>query len=354
MPGLDLNLDLPTLADTFADIVSKLVVAIDAIETDLAARVTAGELDITTALSMGGAPLINVGGVRLNGGVSTTVGTIYMDGADLHVVTALGDVQLTAGGAIDVAALGTIGGDYGGANPAAVVYDDTSGEYRFTEETSVWADLVADDLVLHGTAGSVRLGVDDALTGAKTVLFKALPASGVSGMVYNVATTGIEDGAVTRETNTHLFTGIDATVVNATVDVYFPDRSRTQGLTEAQLVTGTLSHGLDTYSPYWVSGTAADAIVTLSGVCSGDRIKAVLITTDHSHDMGVGTPTCQLYKVTPGSDTLVPTTATTPGGSVLLTVDTPTVTADGEQYVVRLLGGPMTYYALRITFDRQP
>ncbi len=363
MPGLDLNLDLPTLADTFADIVSKLVVAIDAIETDLAARVTAGELDITTALSMGGAPLINVGGVRLNGGVSTTVGTIYMDGADLHVVTALGDVQLTAGGAIDVAALGTIGGDYGGVNPAAVIYDDTSGEYRFTQETSVWANLVADDLVLHGTAGSVRLGVADALTGAKTVLFKALPASGVSGVVYNVATTGIEDAAVTRETNTHLFTGIDAhaiagTTITASTDLYHPNRATLHTFDRAQDTTvypGSLTRGIDSYSPYWVASAGFQFIVPLEGLESGDRLKSVLIGFTHAHDAGGSSPTLQIVKLGFGEEDIIPTTPSTATNAIIQTVDSPAPAGEGYRYAAILYcASAVTYYVVLNTYDRQP
>ncbi len=157
MPGVDLNLNLPTLADTMATTVAKIVIALDAIETDLAAKVTVGELDITEELSMGGAPLINVGGLQLSGGVSTVPGTLYMAGDELFIETAAGAVQITAAGAIDIAAAGTIGGDYGGANPASVLYNDVAGEYRFFEDTNVWADLAADDVTLKAAAGQVRL-----------------------------------------------------------------------------------------------------------------------------------------------------------------------------------------------------
>lgn len=229
MPGTDLNLDLPTAADTLADMRAKIVTAIEAIEADLAPRVTAGQLDLTTNVSLGGAALTNVGGVRLVGGESTEVGTLYIGSDELKVVTSEGTVQLTLNGAINIVAAGTIGGDYGGVNPAAVVYNDVAGEFRFTEDTGIWADLVADDLKLNGTLGSVSIGVDAALSGAKTVNFKSLPAAGIGGLVYDAANTALVDASLNRETSTHLFTAVDMA----------GDLNIAGGIT----MTGTIKHG---------------------------------------------------------------------------------------------------------------
>lgn len=212
MPGANLNLDLPTASDNMKTVRDKLVTALQAVEADLAPRIPAGALNITTNLSMGGAALLNVGGVRLSGGQSDEIGTLYMD-EELHAVTPAGNVQITANGGLNIAALGTIGGDYGGANPAAVIFDDASGEYRFYEDESPvdWAVLVANQLRLEGANGSIRLFVDDAIATARSLGIKTLPSSGVSGLVYNATNATIEDGAATRETNTHLFTSVDLT-----------------------------------------------------------------------------------------------------------------------------------------------
>jgi hypothetical protein len=177
MPGSDLNLELPTLADTMADVVAKLVTALEVIEADLEPRITAGELDISTELSLGGAPLTNAAGVRLSGGSSSVVGTIYESDGDFFMVSGEGLVQLTADGGINVAAAGVIGGDYGGANPATVTYSDGDGEYDFKEEPGVWADIGADDIVLHSAAGSVTVSVDDAISTDRALNIKDLPLS---------------------------------------------------------------------------------------------------------------------------------------------------------------------------------
>ncbi len=188
MPGVDLNLDLPTLADTFSDVVTKLVTAIEAIAADIEPRITGGQLEINTEVSMGGAPLINVGGLRLAGGETTVPGAIYVNGDhDFLVTTDAGPVQLTLNGTINVAALGTIGGDYGGINPAVVYYDNTSGEYRFTEEPGVWADVAVDDLLLNGDAGILRLQFDDAATGYALTL----PAAPASTLFAQVSAAGV-------------------------------------------------------------------------------------------------------------------------------------------------------------------
>lgn len=212
MPGIDLNLDLPTLADPFATVLSKLIEAIEAIESDLAPRIPAGALDITTNLSMGGAALLNVGGVRLIGGESDEIGTLFMD-EEFSVVTPSGVVQITSNGGLNIASTGTIGGDYGGVNPAAVEYNDASGEYRFMQDVSPleWADVACADVILEGTNGSIRLSVDDAISTARTLKFKSLPASGISLLAYNAADSTVEDAATVTISGDVTFTTLKAT-----------------------------------------------------------------------------------------------------------------------------------------------
>jgi len=194
MPGVDLDLTLPSLSEAMATNVARIATALSVIEDDLAALVTAGELNINTALSFQGNPATEVGGVRLTGGVSDVEGTLYVDNNyDLWVTTSAGQVRLTANGALDASSIGGIGGDYGTGNES-VAYDSSSQEYRFTADSGVWADLVADDLVLKGSAGSIRLGVDSGLSGTKTLLFKSLP-SGIGLLAYRASTQTLEDAS---------------------------------------------------------------------------------------------------------------------------------------------------------------
>ncbi len=209
MPGVALNLVLPTLADTFSDIVAQLVTAVEAIEADLEPRITAGELNIDTELSVGGAPVTNVGGLRLTGGETAVAGSVYIDDDDeFHLVTTAGDIQLTLNGGINVTALGSIGGDYGGVNPAAVTYDDASGEYRFTEDTGDWAILAAESIRLHGTLGAILIKVNAAATGY-TLTLPPAPASTLALQMSSaglVSTSNAFTGAVS---STSTVTGTD-------------------------------------------------------------------------------------------------------------------------------------------------
>jgi len=251
MPGSDLDLDLPSDGETFVNFAAKVVAALAAIQADLEPRIGAGALDIDTELSMNGAPLTNVGGIRLQGGGSSVVGTLYMD-EELHAVTSAGDVQITDNGALAITALGVIGGDYGGSNPAAVTFQDSDGSYWFKEDPSTWADVYMRDLFLNGAAGSLRVTLDSSFSGNQVVKFKSLPAdSGV--LVYKASDDTLNDNASVRADNLRA------------VDVD---------------ISGKVLHGEWSYSGNFVypnvlvvSGVVA-ANGTAAGVVIGDNISA--------------------------------------------------------------------------------
>jgi len=194
MPGVDLNLDLPTPNDPFVTALAKIVAAFVAIEEDLEPRIGAGSLDIDTELSMNGAALTNVGGVRLQNGESAVVGTLYMD-EEFHVVTTAGDVQLTLNGVLNVTALGTIGGDYGGFDPANVTFVTTSDDYFFRSDATTFADVQVRDIILNGAAGTFRLGVDAGLSGDQEIRFKSVPVTGHGMFAFNSADNSLVDAA---------------------------------------------------------------------------------------------------------------------------------------------------------------
>lgn len=193
MPGTDLNIDLPVAGDNFGVYRAKILAAVQAIIADIEPRIGSGALDIDTELSMNGAPLTNVGGVRLQNGFSTVIGTLYMD-EELHAVTSAGDVQITAGGVLNVTALGTIGGDYGGANPAEVTFNDLANEYRFKEDSSSWSTLSAKGMLLNDALGnSFRLSCDPGLSGDQQIKFKSVPTTGHGMFAYNSADSSLVD-----------------------------------------------------------------------------------------------------------------------------------------------------------------
>ncbi len=207
MPGVDLNLDLPSLSDQLATIVAKLITALSAIEDDLAADVTPSEIDINTSLSMNGSALVNTGSVQfVAGNAPDAAGAMWYEDDEFWVQDATGAVRLTVNGAIDASSLGGITSL---ASPAAVTWDLASSEFRFTSDSGVYADLVADDLVLHSASGSVRFSVADAITTARQFNITDLPASGVSALVYDASSSALKSSENTRITNTLKATTLD-------------------------------------------------------------------------------------------------------------------------------------------------
>lgn len=206
-----------------ATVVSKTAVALAAIEDRLELKVTPASLNMNAALPMGGNQLTGVGALTLVDTANpTAAGSVYYHGGEFYAIDATGTIQLTLNGNLNVGATGTIVGDYGGANPARVTYDDASGEYRFTEETNIWADLVADDVVLKSAAGSVRLGVTNDITTARLFLFKELPTAGVSMLTYDASNSTVNDAQTLRATN-----DVKVTTLNASGNVTAADHKHT-------------------------------------------------------------------------------------------------------------------------------
>lgn len=199
MPGVNLNLDLPTLADTFATIVSKLVTALAAVQTDLTPKITPSQISVNAPLSLAGNGLTQITSILFAGGnplSSIVPGAMYYSAGEFFVVDAAGvAIQLTANGALNIGAIGGFVGDYVASNPTGAAYDLASGQFRFTKAVSVWADLVAANMLLQGSAGSVKLGVDSSINSARLLTFKALPASGSGLMAYKSSTSTLEDAS---------------------------------------------------------------------------------------------------------------------------------------------------------------
>jgi hypothetical protein len=224
MPGTDLNLDLPDLEDQFAVIVSKLVTALAAIEDDLAEKVVPAEFNVNTAMSFNGNALTNVGSLKMvMGNPSDVPGTLYYQDGEWYMVDSTGVIQVTSNGALKVTGTGGIGGDYGSGNEE-LYYDVSTQTYHFTSSPGVYGDVKADDVVLTGSAGTLRLQVDAALTGDRVFSFKTLNSSGTHFLVYNATTSTVETLAST-------------TAGDETLKVFLPAESRT-GWTYVSVGTG--------------------------------------------------------------------------------------------------------------------
>lgn len=307
MPGTDLGLTLPTLADTMADIVAKTATALAAIEDDLAGKITPSEININAALSMNGSYLTNAGAIQfIPGNRPTAVGSCFFDSGEFFMIDNAGPIQITANGSLNAALLGTIVGDYGGTNGARVTYVDATGEYDFTEDPGVWADLGVDDVVLHGSGGTVRLGVDAALSGTREILIKSLPTTGVAFLVYNASTSTLEDGSVTPVTTLavqtlNVTTSITANQLTTPNQIKHGDLTLYHPVLPA-LITGfgSLSAAANPWDLQLASGTLGWSVGIPLDI--GERVKKVQVA-------GSGSTTITLTHVQ----------STAPGGSTTAT-----------------------------------
>jgi hypothetical protein len=377
MPGVDLNLDLPSLSDNLSDIVSKIVIALAAIEDDLADDVTPSEFNVNTALSLAGNTLTNAGSVLLvSGNVPSAAGSIYYDSGEFYAIDSTGVIQLTDAGNLNAASLGTIGGDFGGANPAQVTYDDASGEYRFTEDTGVYADLVADDVVLMGASGSVRLGVAAGITTARQFLFDDLPTSGITLLAYDSATSTVEDagnvtldvditttGPVTAATLV-VTTEIDATT--AGIDIGDAGIRHGEHVLSQRMGAGFHYDGVGgiTHGTYGeiTCPFGASFLIHVLGLERGKRVTKIKVTGNDASSPLAGSTFIVSRCNSDGTETTQAHTSSRSGAlggpfEYTLTITSPFILDTGHSVVLAMAptsAGSATYYTLSTYFDQIP
>lgn len=199
MIGTRPTISLPLLSDTLSTIVSKTSASLDAIADSIADKASPSALNLNADLSLSGNRAIDVGGLILvDGNNPSGVGALYYHNGEFYAVDSTGTIQITKLGQLNSSAIGGIGGDYGGTNPALVSYNNANQEYRFYADPGVptWAGLAAKYITLEGTSGTVKVGVDAALSGNETVNFKSLPSgSHVGFLAYDATNTAIIDGS---------------------------------------------------------------------------------------------------------------------------------------------------------------
>jgi hypothetical protein len=156
MPGVALNLDLPSVTDTMAVMVAKTRVALSTIQDDLVPKLVPAEMNINAALSANGNAITGLGSVGMVGGnTPVAAGSIYYANGEFYAIDSTATVKLTSAGGLAIAGAKGIGGDYGNvANSALVYYDSASGEYRFFSSNGTsYGTVVTGSLVLKNANG---------------------------------------------------------------------------------------------------------------------------------------------------------------------------------------------------------
>jgi hypothetical protein len=151
------------------------------VKTRLESKVAFSSLLASGTLDLLGQPLVNAKYVGFAQQSITPAGAPtgryeYYNG-EFYAVTAAGVVQITAGGALNVASAGIIGGDYGGANPASVRFSDADERYDFYDDFGL------------GEWGYVRALGFDVAAGVTSSFRARLAFGGVSSFTVTLPST---------------------------------------------------------------------------------------------------------------------------------------------------------------------
>lgn len=340
MPGIPLNLPIPTLSDTQTQVVTKVAQALTAIETDLTPQVTPSEININTDMQFNGNKAVNVNSIEFTNGTNNVPGALYYDGADWFVVTPIGTIQLTQGGTINVAGTGGIGGDYVSAS-ALVTFDNTVNKYKFFGAGAVNpSDLEFRNLVLKGTNANVTVGVSNNLLANKTINVESVPAFGIGLLAYDGATNTLIDGTAVPITRGHTFSSFQAFNSDIFVGGLLKHNTWT---VEVPLTTGTeSSSNIAIQVGAGITGASAGTWTWSSvplnslGIRSTDRLTS--FTVNHTKTTG-GTTTVALGKRVFPSNTVstiisfISTTPISPGDFPCTIVPAVSV-VDRERYFI--------------------
>jgi hypothetical protein len=195
-----MNLSLPTPGTTTGpQWASMLNTAIETIDSHnhtsgQGARVPTAGLNINADLTFNNYNQDYVNSTRFTNQSSTLAGasdlrSLYVVNGDLYFNNSSGTaVRITDGGAINVAALGTIGGDYGGSNAASVTFAELTSTYSFLESTGIVAKMSTGPISLfQETSGAlgVTLQSPNSLGSAYTLTLPTAQGSANNVMQVN-------------------------------------------------------------------------------------------------------------------------------------------------------------------------
>ncbi len=344
---------------TYGDSLSTTIPAVGAAGTGYATSINARLAEVETVLEskvpyssltgseldLNNVPIRDATYVELYEGASapgaSPVGRLARYQNNLYWVTDEGAVRLTVNGAIDSSSIGGIGGNYGGANPSFVTFDEGTSQYRFYENfsTTTWGYLRSLGLdIADGAATTdvVRLRAP-AIAASYDFTFPATLPSGralmtidASGQTGHSPSTGVIQVGPTFDTNINV-------TLTGTGKIIHNDRRFHVALD----YIGTPITGAHTRNAgFIVSGTAGTYYIEVTGGWQENyRAKALVV---YFRKVDGSTLTVDLERW--ADDALVSTvatnTSTTTGlGSVTATLGTPETLPAGSSYYIQISTG---------------
>lgn len=164
-----MGMDLPTvgitIGPTWASNLNTALLKVDSHDhtSGNGSLIPTNGLNINADLSFGGYNLITARSVRLSPQGSALAlaldkECVYSVNGSLYYNNSSGTaVQITSGAGLNLASVGTIGGDYGGVGVnATVTYNNTSKTYNFLQAAAQTAKMAAGEYLLYETATSTN------------------------------------------------------------------------------------------------------------------------------------------------------------------------------------------------------
>lgn len=264
---------------------------------------------------------------------TSATGSLQNINGDLYYIDSTGAIQLTTGGTINSSGIGGITGDYGGANPAQLRFDDGSKVYQHYDDFSglAWAYTRQLGVDIAGSSTSlVRARITWAGSSSMSVILPAsLPASTVLLQMDN---TGQISATNTLDINTNITLSGTGKLVHGTRTIAgtFDTVFSTTG--------GTLALGMVGDSPIYTGSSGVTFYVKLPLVEANAAVTSVSI-----HATGTSTPTLSLFAESgsgpSGSTTISGTSSSTVGfgqRKTTLTVTTPVALVE-PYYILKVV-----------------
>lgn len=341
MPGINLNLPIPSLSDTQTQVVTKTAQALTLINSDLADKVTTAEININANLPFNGLAGVNIGYLQFADALPPLApGTLAYINGEWFMIDSTGSIKITSNGAINLAVVGAIGGDYSTAG-ALVSYDSANTRYRFFGSgAAALVDLDARNLALNVSTGKVIFGADSSVTGTVVFNVKSVPSSGTGLLGYDASIGAVVDGSTITTSPT--FTGQPVFTNNTTFNGLIKHPAYTTEIpmfvgeetqTNVQTGAGQLTHIVSTNPSVWSSSPLG-----ICGLRTNDIVQSVTV---RMNKVTTALATVAIKKRAVGGST---TTVATTGGTstatgvvdITATVTSPTAIVTRERWWVEI------------------
>lgn len=279
---------------------------------------------------------------------TSATGSLQNINGDLYYIDSTGAIQLTTGGTINSSGIGGITGDYGGANPAQLRFDDGSKIYQFYDDFSglAWAYTRQLGVDIAGSSTSlVRARITWAGSSSMSVILPAaLPATTVLMQMDNTGQISVSNSLATNANITLSGTG---KIVHGTRTISgdFSTIYSTTG--------GTFSLGMVGDSPVWTGSSGVVIYVRLPYLEANAAVTSVSV-----HSNATSNPTLLLFAENgsnpTGSSGLIGSTSSVTGfgqRKTTLTVTTPAALAE-PYYILKLtnIASTVDYNKITVTY----